>query len=354
MKDIDIEKAISEAEKLFRDYTENDGYLADSQSFGNESWPASRTLKAWLGLQFRLKGRKALIIGASAAAVFLAAFLLILPIGDSDEQLTAQYQDIAPVEGEVTLKLSSGEVIAIDKQEESLLETSDGVIIDTRKAELSYENIAPTSVESAMNELSIGKGRTHCLTLHDGTKVHLNSGSTLQYPVQFTGDERLVTLVGEAFFDVAADKEHPFIVRTASYDVRVLGTAFNVCAYPDDAISETTLVRGTVNVADNVLTPGTQYRYDADSGESSTVEVDTEIYTSWMEDCMVLRQTSLNEILGRLQRRFDFVYSISERAEAERFNGKIPMNVNLSVILDQLCAASDLSYSIDNGKLTIE
>ncbi len=354
MKDIDIEKAISEAEKLFRDYTENDGYLADSQNFGHESWPASRTLKAWLGLQFRLKGRKALIIGASAAAVFLAAFLLILPIGDSDEQLTAQYQDIAPVEGEVTLKLSSGEVIAIDKQEESLLENSDGVIIDTRKAELSYENIAPTSVESAMNELSIGKGRTHCLTLNDGTKVHLNSGSTLQYPVQFTGDERLVTLVGEAFFDVAADKEHPFIVRTASYDVRVLGTAFDVCAYPDDAISETTLVRGTVNVADNVLTPGTQYRYDALSGESSIAEVDTEIYTSWMEDCMVLRQTSLNEILGRLQRRFDFVYSISERAEAERFNGKIPMNVNLSVILDQLCAASDLSYSIDNGKLTIE
>ncbi|MBD1366808.1 FecR family protein [Mucilaginibacter sp. ZT4R22] len=109
-------------------------------------------------------------------------------------------------------------------------------------------NDSPEISTAGWQQKVTAKGAKSILTLSDGTRITLNSQSTLKYPANFSGDTREVTLSGEAYFDVKKDKEHPFIIHTDKMNVRVLGTTFNVRSYPRDTVSETTLINGAIEV----------------------------------------------------------------------------------------------------------
>ena len=310
------------------------------------------TARAWM--RFQCHRHSQAITAFSSAAVILIAVAsgLFIHYGQSGNKQLAD--DIIPAEGQVVLKLSSGESIALDTVEDGdtrLLK--DGVLLDSESSELNYSFTGP-SEELEFHELTLSKGKSHSVTLSDGTRVFLNSGSTLRYPVAFGEDSRTVELSGEAYFDVAREEKRPFVVHTSRFDVTVKGTAFDVCAYEEDPTATTTLVRGSVGVDEVTLEPGKQFRKDVVSGESNVVEVDTEEYTCWKDNVMILRHTAMDNIMKKLQKRYDFDYELSEAASKENFSGNLPLNENLSVILDQLCAVSDLSFSIEKGHVRVE
>lgn len=135
------------------------------------------------------------------------------------------------------------------------------------------------------NELIVPTGGEYRLILSDGTIVYMNSESRLKYPVKFVGDERIVELEGEVYFEVVRDEEHPFVVYANQLNVRVLGTGFNVMVYKQDSRTEVTLVNGKVDVRNGdiseILEPSQQFVMDYGSREYQVRSVNVSTYVDW-------------------------------------------------------------------------
>ncbi|MGV8091598.1 MAG: FecR family protein [Mangrovibacterium sp.] len=181
-------------------------------------------------------------------------------------------------------------------------------------------------------EVEVLNGQMGHLFLFDGTEVWLNSGSHFKYPNRFNRDERKVFLRGEAFFKVHHDKHLPFVVQTDKMDVEVLGTSFNVSAYPEEEEYSVTLEQGSVNIRSanqkqgTVLTPGQR----ASVGGSGTIHVErvpVKKYTDWKEGRIVFDAESLGEIARKLERWYNVTINFdSEELKAFRVTGRIIRN----------------------------
>lgn len=325
--------------------------------------------KGWLLFWLKVN-RKGIMVISSSAAALLLLLMVFTPFVSNisiDNQVSLQH-DILPADGKVTIQLSSGEIIPIDSVS-VISERISGVSLDKTNQTISYQNISEDNevvnkkrVEDIKNNvLNIPKGKSYSLVLSDGTKVWINSESSVEYPIVFSKDKRVVKVVGEAFFDVKEDASRPFIVETSGYQVKVLGTKFNVKSYSDDLVSATTLVSGAVDILSNKLKesisikPGQQFTINSISGAVDVKEVDTDIYTSWIDNRLKLDQMPLNEIIKLLMRRYDVDFYFSdETAKNELFNGVVPLNDNLNVILWQLSKVSSLSFEIEGDLIIVK
>lgn len=212
------------------------------------------------------------------------------------------------------------------------------------------------------NDIYIPYGQTFTITLSDGTKVWLNAGSRLKFPqnLNSTTQNRIVYLEGEAYFDVTKDAKRPFIVNAENLDIKVLGTQFNVSAYKSDSSIATTLVEGSVNVYENsnpdtevVLTPNYQASFSKENGTLTSQKVDTHIYTSWMENVLVIDNLSFEQILNKLERSYNV--SIINKAEGlknEVYKGEFE-NERLETILNTIASSTPFTYKIENNIITI-
>ena len=162
------------------------------------------------------------------------------------------------------------------------------IVNDTVTGKVSY-HVNETGMEDSLvfNTLIVPKGGEYSLELPDGTVVWVNSESALRFPEKFTSNRREVFLEGEAYFEVKKDANRPFYVHTEAGKVRVLGTAFNVCAYSNDRFWQTTLVEGSVMINQEekevLLKPNEQYQIDVRTGKAGLREVLPELYTSWRD-----------------------------------------------------------------------
>ena len=162
------------------------------------------------------------------------------------------------------------------------------------------------------NSLKIPVGGFYKLVLSDGTKVWLNADSELKYPVRFVGGKREVYLKGEGYFQVSKDSCRQFIVHLQNSEITVLGTAFNVSAYEDEAHVYTTLEEGRVvfysrqNKQRILLKPGMQSDMEVATGKTVVSEVDPSLYSAWIEGRFVFQSLDLESILRQLQRWYDF------------------------------------------------
>ncbi|WP_421824273.1 FecR family protein [Flagellimonas oceanensis] len=226
-----------------------------------------------------------------------------------------------------------GVVVVLDSGEEiELLPTGKQEVVDRAGNKfgekeghlLSYFGEDPKN-ELIYNTLSVSNGERFDIVLSDSTHIHLNSGSSLRYPVTFLpGRKRQVFLEGEAFFEVSEDREHPFVVTSANMDVEVLGTKFNVYAYPDEDNINTVLVEGSVKLNPNtaetnkggalILKPGHIAHWDKRKVSASTEKVDTDLHTSWMDGKLVFKGMMFKDIIQRLERHYDV--SISNENDA--------------------------------------
>lgn len=168
-------------------------------------------------------------------------------------------------------------------------------------------------------------GSKTVVQLSDGTEVHLNYGSKIKYPHFFVSDTREVVLTGEAFFNVAHNPERPFIVKTRDFNIKVVGTSFNVLAYPDNDVIETTLVTGKVlleqvssegNIRSiGIMNPGMHAEYNTQIGSISLTEGKIEKYISWTDGKLIFEDTPISEVTEKLSRMYNVDFEVSPEIE---------------------------------------
>jgi len=194
-------------------------------------------------------------------------------------------------------------------------------------------------------------GSTTQLTLSDGTIVELNAGSTLNYPLFFQGDKRVVSLVGEAYFEVAKDMEHPFIVESGNMKIQVLGTQFNIKSYEDECKLVTTLSEGSVRVQFDeykipiILKPNQQLIFDKLTQEVDIAAVNAELYSSWKNGECFFENEKLADIVKILERQFGVQINIvSESLKNQFFSGFFTKQQGLYHILNSFKKKRNLEY----------
>jgi hypothetical protein len=266
---------------------------------------------------------------------------------------------------DITLQLENGEIQVISEGKKSKVTDANGHVVGNQNGnKIAYDT--ETSIEKLVyNTLKIPNGKRFELQLSDGTIVHLNSGTTLKYPVKFiAGENRQVFLDGEAFFDVAKDKKHPFVVNADKLNVRVLGTHFNVSSYPEDDLTDVVLVEGSVGMysanetfnadKNTILKPGYKGSFNKNNNHINTKEVNTDMYTAWMNGGLMFRDMSFNNICKKLERRYDVTIVIkSSKLANEKFNasfGDKPIEKVLTYFED----VYGFEYTTKNKVITIK
>ncbi len=213
--------------------------------------------------------------------------------------------------------------------------------------------------EIRYSTIRIPRGGEYNLTLSDNTRVYLNSDSEIRFPEQFGEGKREVFLTGEAFFMVAKDKKHPFVVNTpGKLQIEVLGTEFNVQAYTDEEDIEATLNEGAVRVVSGdqsiELHPNQQAVYNKKSGELSSREVDADAYSAWKDGRFVMKNETLESIMTRLSRWYDIhVFYVNEEVRDYHFSGELERYEDFPEALKMLEKSAKISFEINKNNVVV-
>jgi ferric-dicitrate binding protein FerR (iron transport regulator) len=198
------------------------------------------------------------------------------------------------------------------------------------------------------------------VVLSDGTRVWLNSNSRITYPRQFTTGNRTVIFEGEAYFDVTHDEAHPFIVHTATMDVKVLGTAFNVQAYPHEHQAEAVLVRGKIAIADSLgrqlaeVAPGQIARFDKTDRQVMIKNVNPDAYTGWRFGQITLPEANLATITRKLAELYPVHFSIEPSiTDTARYNFIFSKRKPVTEVMDMLRFIAPIHYQVQGTEILI-
>ncbi|NLR78433.1 FecR family protein [Chitinophaga eiseniae] len=307
---------------------------------------------------------------AAAAAVLLllagtAYFLAIAPGKKRNYTTIAANQDSAieykPGSNRATLTLSNGQQIVLKEAHNGKLTEDASVAINkTDDGELVYSHSKQSSAAvPALNILSTPRGGQYHLTLSDGSQVWLNAASSISYPVAFNAKERIVTVSGEAYFEVAPRDGQPFKIHTGKQEIVVLGTHFNVKAYPDDPEISTTLLTGSVKVtntisgATGVLKPGQQARIINNSGGLDIQPVHPDDAISWKNGYFLFDNQDIKSIMKIISRWYDVDIEYREPPGSERFGGTFSRSSNMQEILTNLERIGHVHFKLFPGKVTV-
>lgn len=313
--------------------------LADEQSF---------SIRRWL---------------AYAAAVLLllgvAGVWWLKPAADpASGVMAAKQNDIRPGGSGAILTLADGSTVQLDSLENQEIISQGGSKVVIRNRSLSYQKndaAASTAAGNARNTISTPRGKQFQLLLPDGTKVWLNAGSSLSYPVVFDGKERRVDITGEAYFEVARDPQQPFKVKMGmNAEIEVLGTHFNVNAYPDEPQISTTLLEGSVRIsaaaASKILKPG--YQASMKNGEIAIKAVDVEEAIAWKNGLFIFADTDIETVMRQLGRWYDIEVVIDPAVKKRQLTGEVYRSYTLQQALTVL-QATDLHFRITGRQLTV-
>ena len=216
------------------------------------------------------------------------------------------------------------------------------------------------ALSAKYNTIDVPYGERSQITLYDGTKVWLNSGTKLKYPVVFSPNSREVMIEGEAFFDVARDTKHPFIVNAGKLKVEVLGTHFDVCAYPDDNEFSTTLEEGSVNAINTEngkfakLNPGEQVILNCETNGLKCQRVDVDLYTSWKENLLKFDDATFEEVIKKMERWYDVKITVAAGINTkERYTMTIKTE-SLREMLQLVSKTTKMNYEIKGSSVSIK
>jgi ferric-dicitrate binding protein FerR (iron transport regulator) len=299
---------------------------------------------------------------------YAAVLLIALLAGYAYWNYNSSPEDIMdsnPKDEGVVIVFDNGEKIRLssERKQEELLDQNGNRIGERNGDQLDYfgkENVT----ELVYNTLYVPNGRRFDIVLSDNSHVYLNAGSSLRYPVNFIpGKKRQVYLEGEAFFDVSKDTDHPFVVTSGNMDVEVLGTKFNVNAYPEETNINTVLVEGSVRLNTNeieenrdasvLLEPGHMAQWDQKTKSAQTEEVDTELYTGWMQGKLVLRGMRFKDILKKLERHYGVsIQNKNKKLENRVFTATFDVET-IEEVLNTFVAETNFDYLIEKEQITI-
>lgn len=280
--------------------------------------------------------------------------------------------DVAPGGNRAVLTLADGRQINLDSSANGeLAQQGNTRVSKLAGGQLAYHRSSAEEkpFPSAFNILSTPRAGQFALTLPDGSKVWLNNASALRYPVAFTGSTREVELSGEAYFDVAKDPAHPFQVKIRrngfhykgpdagpESTIEVLGTAFNIMAYPDENTQQATLVEGSIRYSaggkSTLLRPDEQSVLDAHGDLTTKKHVDVAEVTAWKDGFFHFDHASLETTMRQLARWYDIDVEYRGTVPPQEFMGKIERNIPLSAILRAL-EAEHIHFKLEGRKLIV-
>lgn len=270
------------------------------------------------------------------------------------------HKDVKPGGNRAYLTISDGTQINLSDFNSGRIVSDGGKdILQAVNGEISYVDGRATSkqVRLAINTLRTPNGGHYRVILPDGTKVWLNAASQLRYPANFRGlKQRKIDLTGEAYFEVAKDPLHPFVVQTDDQQIRVLGTHFNVNAYHDDGGSKTTLLEGSIHArgkqTEVVLTPGQQVSTMANGG-LKVDPADQELAVAWKNDQFMFESEPIRILLKTLSRWYDVEVVYGTDVPDIRFNGAVSRFENISEVLKILESTGKVHFQLDGRKVRV-
>jgi ferric-dicitrate binding protein FerR (iron transport regulator) len=265
----------------------------------------------------------------------------------------------------ISLTTSDGEVIDLENLDDQQTKINNNTLVNQNVNTLYYKN-DPTSKEIKYNTLKVPYGKIFNIELSDGTKVYLNSGTSLRFPVNFIGGhDREVFIEGEAFFEVTKSKLSQFKVSSNNTSVNVYGTKFNFKHFPEDNFSEVILTEGSLGVSkinlENdgkilVIKPGEKAKvlFDEDKIERSRVNV--KLYTSWINGRVAFRNESLPNLIQKLERIYNvIIINSNDNIADKKFTATILYKEeSINEVLSYLSQVYGLEYQILDNKILIK
>lgn len=262
--------------------------------------------------------------------------------------------------GEVELVLSERQKITIPEKESQVEYDQDGDInVNSKKVE--HETKAEEKDNTKiLNQLIVPYGKRSSVTFSDGTRIWVNSGSKVIYPVTFGKEKREIFVEGEVYLDVMHDTKWPFVVKTQQLDVKVLGTRFNVSAYRDETNLQVTLIEGKVEVNTNnkqsgILSPNQQLDYDLQADKINVQTVDVDNYTAWKSGYYQFEKQPLKIVFQKLSRYYGTQMEWDEAIGELTCSGKLDLKDDLNEVLNNLKKAAPIQviYNGENIKISV-
>ncbi len=253
------------------------------------------------------------------------------------------------------LTLADGSTVMLDSMHNGVVASQAGTNIVLKNGEVTYAPEENGAAGGTYNTIATPRGRQFRIVLPDGTKVWLNAASSLRYPVAFTGNTRSVQITGEAYFEVTADASKPFLVNFSKNGVvEVLGTTFNINAYPDEPLMKTTLLSGSIRVnRQQVLQPGEQASMNDNGGLTVDRGIDAEDAIAWKNGMFMMRGTDLPALFRQISRWYDIEVELRGSLPDRSFGGTIGRSVNLADMIEAL-KIYGVNCKLENGKLIVQ
>ncbi len=303
---------------------------------------------------------------AVAASILLVAFFVWLFQDNLSKtlEITKFAQTLSDVKPDsvTNLLLQDGRKVLISQKESKIVYDKKGesILIDSAQT-VSQQIVAE---EPVFNTLVVPYGKRTQITLSDGSKVWLNSGSKLVYPASLK-EKRTVYIEGEAIFEVIHSEQHPFFVATKDFEIKVLGTVFNVSAYPDDNVSSAVLERGKIELASTeknlfskeklTILPGTMVVFSLNEKIFNQQKVDTRDYMSWRDGYFIFKDEPLANIMKKLERYYNVKIVLqSESLGEEEFSGNLNLRNTPEEVLKVIAETTPFLVRHEDQKLIID
>jgi transmembrane sensor len=319
-------------------------------------------------LSERIQSENNVFVKARFSSYYKYVAILVVALGSfyfytNSNLFKSNENVIVPRVDEIVLQLDNESRETLDPSDNRNVTDKFGKVIGKQnKGRLVYTD-AYNGGELVYNTLIIPYGKKFEVQLSDGTIVHLNSGSYLRFPVKFLKDQnRHVDLIGEAYFEVAKDKKHPFTVNAQNLNVEVLGTKFNVSTYTEDIVTDVVLVEGKVSLykdkktLDNqvYLTPGLKGTIIKGQEKIITESVNTDYYTAWVNGSLVFKNASFDAIIKKLERNYNVTFiNRNKTLGKEIFNARFD-NEPIEVVLKYLSDSYSIDYKINGSQIIIK
>ena len=299
----------------------------------------------------------AIVLAGAAFAYFYYFKTFDFTTGSQDDNPPGQ-NDAAPGGNKAVLTVSDGETFALDSAETGLISQQGNVkLTKARNDELKYIGTGRLNEASMFNTVSTPRGGQYQIVLSDGSRVRLNSTSSITYPVSFSGSERNVTITGEVYFEIADNSGIPFKVRAYDMEVEVAGTDFNINAYTDEPEMKATVLKGSLklhkNSAKQVLQSLQQGHFDNDGNFIVEKNVDVNEVMAWKNGMFNFNNADLKMAMRQIGRWYDVdvIYEVGAPVK-QPVTFRLQRNVNLSEVVQAL-KKNDITCRIDGKTLTV-
>jgi len=298
---------------------------------------------------------------AAAAAIIGVIFTVGIHYYAQRTKITTNplVNDRPPGGNKAILKLANGKQIDLtDASKGTLLSQNGTQVVKSSPGQVDYQVASAAVPDQSLNTITTPKGGQWKIKLPDGTNVWLNAATSLTFPASFDLlKDRRVTLDGEAYFEVAKDKAHPFIVNSRGQQVEVLGTHFNINSYADEPATRTTLAEGSVRISAagsnkfNLLRPGQQATLTGDHIAIS--EADLKENLAWVNGQFWFNDESIQSIMRKLSRWYDIDVQYQGELSKDGLNGRISRYKNISQVLKALEATQTIHLKMEGRRVTV-